>query len=84
MIEMELDDFIVMPDQHLEKAAREGETIILVEFGRKVGEVKPLPGILEPRPRPQLGSAVGQGKILPGCFDPLPDDILDAFEGKNG
>jgi antitoxin (DNA-binding transcriptional repressor) of toxin-antitoxin stability system len=83
MIEIDVDEF--EPDIHLEEAARRGEVIWLTMFGRPVAEVKPLPGILEPRPPvPPPGAAVGQGQILPGAFDPWEDDAPDPPEGKKG
>lgn len=46
MIEIELYNF--SPGYHLLEAAKKGETILLIEWGKPVAEVKPLPGILEP------------------------------------
>jgi antitoxin (DNA-binding transcriptional repressor) of toxin-antitoxin stability system len=59
-----------------------GETIVILDEGKPVAELRPThqtPEVSGPRP---FGLCAGRFTV-PDDFDsPLPDDILDAFEGK--
>jgi hypothetical protein len=82
MIRIDIEKFEEFKLDHLEQAARQGETLLVCDIdGEPIAEVKPLPALLKPKPARQLGSALGEGLILPNCFDPLPDDVHDEFEG---
>lgn len=57
-----------------------GETIIIVESGKPIAELRPTSSISENK-RP-FGLCAGQF-IVPNNFDePLPAAIIDEFEGK--
>jgi hypothetical protein len=83
MIQIDIEKFEEFMLDYLEQAARQGETLLVCDIdGEPIAEVKPLPGLLKPKPPPQLGSAQGLIEIRPDCFDPLPDDVLDGFEAS--
>ena len=59
-----------------------GDTLVLMQAGRPVAEIKPLPpagtGVTQQRP---FGLCAGEF-VVPDDFNaPLPDDLLDLFEG---
>ncbi len=59
-----------------------GETIQICKRNTPIAELRALPA--RPRkPRP-IGLAKGKVVIHPGFFDPLPDDLIAAFEGRDG
>ena len=60
-----------------------GDTLVLVQAGKPVAEIKPLSSagnsVMQPRP---FGLCAGEF-VVPDDFDaPLPDELLDLFEGK--
>lgn len=57
-----------------------GESIIIMQAGKPIAEIKPVSPTFEPiRP---YGLCTGEF-IVPDDFDsPLPEDILNIFEGK--
>ncbi len=59
-----------------------GEDVTLVERGRELARIVPIPAAAAADTPRVLGRLRGQFKV-PDDFDrPLPDDILDMFEGK--
>jgi antitoxin (DNA-binding transcriptional repressor) of toxin-antitoxin stability system len=82
-VNVDLASFRAFIFQYLEAGAKNDEVFVLHENGKPVAEVRPLPGILEPRPRPTSDEeAARKAVIAADAFDPLPEDMLDAFEGK--
>ena len=62
-------------------SVEDGETILVCRRNLPVAEIRPVskPPV-EPRP-----TGIDRGMTLPSTFfEPLPDDLLDAFEGKQG
>ena len=59
----------------------DGETILVCRRNLPVAEIRPVPKPpAETRP-----TGIDRGMTLPATFfEPLPDDLLDAFEGKQG
>ena len=57
----------------------DGETVVVYQGQRAVGEIRPLAETETLRP---AGLAGGEF-VVPDDFDhPLPDDLSDAFEGR--
>ena len=57
-----------------------GESIIIIESGKAIAEIKPV-SPTSPQLRP-YGLCAGEFTV-PDDFDaPLPDEILNSFEGK--
>jgi prevent-host-death family protein len=57
-----------------------GESIIIIQAGKPIAEIKPVSSNNQPM-RP-YGLCAGEF-IVPDDFDaPLPDEILNGFEGK--
>ncbi|OBQ14278.1 MAG: prevent-host-death protein [Anabaena sp. LE011-02] len=57
-----------------------GESIIIIESGKPIAEIKPV-SPTSPQLRP-YGLCTGEFTV-PDDFDaPLPDEILNSFEGK--
>jgi antitoxin (DNA-binding transcriptional repressor) of toxin-antitoxin stability system len=56
---------------------RFGEEVVIMEAGRPVARLMPMPAETAPR---VPGSAVGQIEIMPDFDDPLPEEILELFE----
>jgi antitoxin (DNA-binding transcriptional repressor) of toxin-antitoxin stability system len=82
MIEITMEQAQAGLAGHLARAAQAGETIVITRDARPVAELRPLPE--PPRaPRP-IGLARGEFEVPPSFFEPLPDDLLDAFEGREG
>jgi prevent-host-death family protein len=62
-------------------AAAAGEEILIAKSGKPVALLGPLTGRHGKR---KLGTLAGKLRV-PEDFDaPLPDEILDAFEGRDG
>lgn len=64
---------------YLERVAA-GETLVIVQAGKPVAEIKPVePGSSALRPS---GLCAGEFTV-PDDFDrPLPDDVIEEFEGR--
>jgi prevent-host-death family protein len=57
-----------------------GETLVIVQAGKPVAEVKPI--VSDPKTLRPFGLCAGEFTV-PDDFDaPLPEDILKAFEGQ--
>jgi antitoxin (DNA-binding transcriptional repressor) of toxin-antitoxin stability system len=66
---------------YLPRLAR-GETIVLCRRNVPIAEIRPLPQ-RSGKPRP-IGLAKGLFEVPPSFFEPLPDELVDAFEGRQG
>lgn len=63
-------------------AVERGETIILCRRNIPIAEIRPLPAERrEPRP---VGLMRGEFAVPETFFDPLPEEMLRAFEGREG
>ncbi len=59
-----------------------GETLLIVQAGKPVAEIKPVSQDLGTKQLRPVGLCAGEFTV-PDDFDaPLPDDILNAFEGQ--
>lgn len=78
MTHVSIEQFRRNPSECLQ-SIRSGETVILVEAGRELAEIRPIDDPKQGQ-RP-YGLCVGEFTV-PGDFDdPLPDDILRDFNG---
>ncbi len=74
--------------EEIEKSPREylhrmleGETVVVLEKGRPVAEMRPLVTRRIKRP---IGLAKGDFVVPDDFNDPLPNDVLQLFEGAGG
>lgn len=58
-----------------------GESIIIIESGKPIAEIKPV-SPTSPQIRP-YGLCAGEFTVPDDFNDPLPDEILNSFEGKD-
>lgn len=59
-----------------------GESVVLCDQARPIAEIRPFSGHTC-RPRP-IGLAKGRLTLPSDFFKPLPEDLVDAFEGRDG
>lgn len=80
MIRINIADAKAHLSQHLERVEH-GETIVLCRRNVPIAEIRPLPTrSTEPRP-----VGIDRGMRVPETFfEPLPDELLEAFDGRNG
>jgi antitoxin (DNA-binding transcriptional repressor) of toxin-antitoxin stability system len=80
MLRLNIAEAKTQLSRHLARVER-GETIILCRRNVPIAEIRPLPRPLdEPRP---VGLDRGM-KVSASFFEPLPDEVLDAFDGRDG
>ncbi|NUM36459.1 MAG: type II toxin-antitoxin system Phd/YefM family antitoxin [Candidatus Brocadiae bacterium] len=56
-----------------------GETIVILQCGKAVAEIKPVQSSVKQRP---LGLCTGEFLVPVNFDEPLPDHIIQEFEGK--
>ena len=78
MARISLDQFRRTPLECLQ-SIRAGETIILVEAGRDLAEIRPLTDPQQGQ-RP-FGLCAGEFSVPDDFDDPLPGDVLQDFNG---
>jgi len=64
------------------KHVESGETVVIVEAGRPLAEIRPVVSVSELTPLRPFGLCAGEF-VVPDDFDaPLPESIVHEFEGK--
>jgi prevent-host-death family protein len=80
MSTVSLQDLKQDPEALLDRVEA-GEHLVVARGGRPVAELRPVPVIIQPGPRP-FGLCAGAFTV-PDDFDaPLPEEILRGFEGQ--
>jgi prevent-host-death family protein len=78
-VQVNWDDIRQDLSTYLERV-KSGETVVIVEAGKPLAEIRPV--VSEPTPLRPFGLCAGEF-VVPDDFDaPLPESIVQEFEGK--
>lgn len=81
MIEVSLDEVQRDPASYFQRVEA-GETVVVLQGGMPVAEIKPLMNVRPATNRRPFGLCAGEF-VVPDDFDaPLPEAILQEFEGR--
>lgn len=78
MLNVTVDEIQSDPLKYI-RQVEAGETLVIVENGKAIAELKP---IANDKPLRPFGLCAGEFTVPDDFDDPLPEELLSAFEGK--